>query len=107
MPSRMRSGETAVMARASGCRPRIGCVARVAGPAGIVRSPREDLPHRLAVLLEPLEENGHVPSDAEVPHAHVEVAPRLVGVADLGAGGDALPERRLDREPLRLADRRM
>src|SRR6185436_1052182 len=49
-----------------------------------------------AVGFEPVEENAHVPADAEVPHSHIEVGPRLLGGVDLHARGHAEAQRGLD-----------
>src|SRR4026207_2090225 len=57
-----------------------------------------------ALGLEPVEENAHVPAHAEVPDAHVQIAPRLIGVVDLHPRGHAQAQGRLDHVGLRLLD---
>src|SRR4051794_24515831 len=57
---------------------------------------REDIAHRLAVFGEPGVEDCHVPADAKVGDAHVEVTFGAFGVADLGARLDAALLGRLD-----------
>jgi len=57
-----------------------------------------------AFVLEPIEEDAHVPAHAEVPHAQVEIGLGLARMRDLGAGRDAHAQRGLDDVTLGLDD---
>src|SRR5215831_5524343 len=51
------------------------------------RIPAEQLAHGFAIGREPIEQDAHVPADAEVFDAHVEVFLGVFGPADFGARG--------------------
>src|SRR6266851_2211840 len=67
----------------------------------------KDILHGLALLGEPVVQDAHVPADAEMLDAHLEIARGAVRVADLGPGGDTALLGCLDDELFRVAHTRM
>src|SRR5262249_50080774 len=63
-----------------------------------------EVAQRAAAAGEPIVEDHGVGPDAEVLDAHLEIGPRLLGVADLGTGLDALRETALEHLELGLLD---
>ena len=81
-------------------RARCSCSWRVPGRRRLrrrlLRLGAQELAHLRALGVPPVRQDADVPADAEMLHAHLEIALRLAGIAQLDARVQALLERGLD-----------